>query len=48
MKKLMIAVLGLSLMSGLAVFADDAKPAGNKKESKKKAKKAGKKDEKKS
>ena len=46
MKKLMTAMLGLSLLSGAVVLADDAK--ADKKEAKKKAKKAGKKDEKKS
>ena len=46
MKKLMIAMLGLSLLSGAVVLAEDA--AKDKKETKKKAKKAGKKDEKKS
>ena len=46
MKKLMTIMLGLSLLTGVVVLADDAK--GDKKESKKKAKKGGKKDEKKS
>jgi len=46
MKKLMTIMLGLSLLSGVIVLADDAKT--DKKESKKKAKKGGKKDEKKS
>ncbi len=46
MKKLMTIMLGLSLLSGAIVLADDAKT--DKKESKKKAKKGGKKDEKKS
>ena len=46
MKKLMTIMLGLSLLTGVVVFADDAKT--DKKESKKKAKKGGKKDEKKS
>lgn len=51
MKKLMIAALGLSLVSGLVVLADDAKPAEKKTDKKagKKAKPAdSKKDEKKS
>jgi uncharacterized metal-binding protein len=45
MKKLMTIMLGLSLLSGAIVLADDAKT--DKKETKKKAKKGGKKDEKK-
>ena len=45
MKKLMTIMLGLSLLSGVVVLAEDTK--SDKKESKKKAKKGGKKDEKK-
>ena len=46
MKKLMTAMLGLSLLSGAIVLAADGDK--DKKETKKKGKKAGKKDEKKS
>jgi hypothetical protein len=48
MKKLMTIMLGLSLLTGVVVLADDAKPADKKEKKDKKGKKGGKKDEKKS